>query len=104
MTPSTSTISTAIDIATLPPARTKQLRTFSSCESIPYCDHVGGFAGIVRAFGVDEIFDSGQQYGGRTFNDGMHEASIRHVPVHIARCGDRRTSADGVDLSILSPC
>ena len=70
----------------------------------PHGDHVGGFAGIVRNFRVDEVFDSGQRYGGRAFNDGMREAAIRHVPVHIARCGDRWSSDDGVNLSIISPC
>ena len=74
------------------------------CESIPYCDHVGGFAGIVRTFHVDRIFDSGQKYGGRAFQDGMREAAIRRVPIHIARCGDEWTTADGVNISILSPC
>jgi competence protein ComEC len=58
----------------------------------------------VRAFHVDQIFDSGQRYGGRAFNDGMREAAIHHVPVHIARCGDKWRTADGVIFSILSPC
>lgn len=70
----------------------------------PHGDHVGGFAGIVRAFRVDQIFDSGQRYGGRAFNDGMHEAAMHHVAVHIARCGDRWSSDDEVNLSVISPC
>jgi competence protein ComEC len=70
----------------------------------PHGDHVGGFAGIVRSLQVDQIFDSGQQYGGRAFNDGMREAAIHRVPVHIARCGDRWSSDDGVNLSVISPC
>jgi len=67
-------------------------------------DHVGGFAGIVRTLHVDQIFDSGQVYGGRAFNDGMHEAALHHVPVHIARCGDHWSSDDGVQIDVFSPC
>jgi len=70
----------------------------------PHGDHVGGFAPIVRALRVDGIADSGQQYGGRAFNDGMREATLHHVPIHVARCGDRWASGDGVSLSVLSPC
>ncbi len=70
----------------------------------PHGDHVGGFAPVLRALQVDAIADSGQQYGGRAFNDGLHEASAQHVPVRIARCGDRWATDDGVTLSVLSPC
>ena len=70
----------------------------------PHGDHVGGFAPIVRALRVDAIADSGQTYGGHAFNDGIHEAALRHVPVHTARCGDGWTTDDGVTLSVLSPC
>ncbi|HWT07106.1 MAG TPA: hypothetical protein VN224_15180, partial [Xanthomonadales bacterium] len=67
-------------------------------------DHVGGFAPIVRALRVDAIADSGQTYAGRAFNDGMREAVLHHVPVHVARCGDRWATNDGVAFSVLSPC
>ena len=70
----------------------------------PHGDHVGGFAPVLRALRVDAIADSGQQYGGRAFNDGLHEATMRHVPIHVARCGDRWSTDDGVTLSVLSPC
>jgi competence protein ComEC len=70
----------------------------------PHGDHVGGFAPIVRTLHVDAIADSGQTYGGRAFNDGLREAAAHHVPVHVARCGDRWRSDDGVTLSVLSPC
>ena len=70
----------------------------------PHGDHVGGFAPIVRALRVDAIADSGQQYGGRAFNDGLREAAVHRVPVHLARCGDRWGADDGVTLSVLSPC
>jgi competence protein ComEC len=70
----------------------------------PHGDHVGGFAPIVRALRVDAIADSGQTYGGRAFNDGLREAALRHVPIHVARCGDRWATDDGVTLSVLSPC
>jgi hypothetical protein len=29
---------------------------------------------------------------------------MHHVPVHVARCGDRWATEDGVTLSVLSPC
>lgn len=70
----------------------------------PHGDHVGGFPVVVRALHVAEVADSGQTYGGRAFNDGLHEAALRHVPVRVVRCGDRWSSSDGVVLSILSPC
>jgi len=70
----------------------------------PHGDHVGGFAPIVRALRVDAIADSGQQYGGRAFSDGMREAALHHVPVHVTRCGDEWASGDSVTLSVLSPC
>jgi competence protein ComEC len=53
---------------------------------------------------VDAIADSGQRYGGRAFNDGLREAAEHHVPIRIARCGDRLSTDDGVVLSVLSPC
>jgi beta-lactamase superfamily II metal-dependent hydrolase len=34
----------------------------------------------------------------------MREAALHHVPVHVARCGDRWATDDGVALSVLSPC
>ncbi|HEY0403806.1 MAG TPA: DNA internalization-related competence protein ComEC/Rec2 [Blastococcus sp.] len=70
----------------------------------PHGDHVGGFAPIVRALHVDAIADSGQTYGGRAFNDGLREAAVQHVPVHVARCGDRWATDDDVAFSVLSPC
>jgi len=70
----------------------------------PHGDHVGGFPVIVHALRVDAIADGGQRYGGRAFNDGLREAALRHVPIHVARCGDRWSSDDGVTLAVLSPC
>jgi len=70
----------------------------------PHGDHVGGFPVIMRALHVDAIADSGQTYGGRAFSDGLREATLHHVPIHIARCGDRWATDDGVSLSVLSPC
>jgi competence protein ComEC len=70
----------------------------------PHGDHVGGFAPVVRALHVDAIADSGQTYGGRAFNDGVREAALHHVPMTVARCGDRWASDDGVSLTVLSPC
>jgi competence protein ComEC len=70
----------------------------------PHGDHVGGLAPIVRALRVDAIADSGQTYGGRAFNDGLREAALNHVPIHVARCGDRWATDDGVTLLVLSPC
>jgi len=58
----------------------------------------------VRALHVGAIADSGQRYGGRAFNDGMREAAAHHVPIRIARCGDRWATDDGVTFSVLSPC
>jgi hypothetical protein len=48
--------------------------------------------------------DSGQSYGARAFNDGLRETGLHHVPIHVARCGDRWSTDDGVTLSVLSPC
>jgi competence protein ComEC len=70
----------------------------------PHGDHVGGLAPIVRALQVRAIADSGQTYGGHAFNDGLREATTHHVPVHVARCGDRWATDDGVTISVLSPC
>ena len=70
----------------------------------PHGDHVGGFAPIVRALDVGAIADSGQSYGGRAFNDGMHEAAAHRVAVRVVRCGDRWSAGDGVTLEVLSPC
>ena len=70
----------------------------------PHGDHVGGFAPILRELGVGAVADSGQSYGGRAFSDGMREAARHRTPVHVARCGDRWESGDGVTLSVLSPC
>ena len=70
----------------------------------PHGDHVGGFAPILRTFPVDAIADGGQRYGGHAYIDGLREAARRHVPVRLARCGDRWSSDDGVTLTVLSPC
>jgi competence protein ComEC len=70
----------------------------------PHGDHVGGFAPILRELAVGAIADSGQRYGGRAFKDGVREAALHHVPIRVARCGDRWESGDGVALAVLSPC
>jgi competence protein ComEC len=70
----------------------------------PHGDHVGGFPVVVRALRVDAIADSGQSYGGRAFNDGLRAARAHRIPVRVARCGDRWSSGDGVQLDVLSPC
>ncbi len=70
----------------------------------PHGDHVGGFAPILRSLRVVAVADGGQTYGGHAFNDGLREAALHHVPIHVARCGDRWVSDDGVTLSVLSPC
>ena len=69
----------------------------------PHGDHAGGLAPILRTLSVDRILDSGQRYGGHAYRDGMKEAARRHVPVEIARCGDR-LRLDNVSLEVLSPC
>jgi competence protein ComEC len=70
----------------------------------PHGDHVGGCRPIVEALRVNAIGDSGQNYGGRAFRDCLREAALHHVPIHVARCGDRWATDDGVTLSVLSPC
>lgn len=70
----------------------------------PHGDHVGGFPVLVDHLRVDAVADSGQRYGGHAFNDGLREAALHHVPIRVARCGDRWESGDGVSLQVLSPC
>jgi len=69
----------------------------------PHGDHAGGLAPILRALTVTRVLDSGQRYGGHAFNDGLHEARHRNVPIAIARCGDA-LHVDEVVVDILSPC
>ena len=69
----------------------------------PHGDHAGGLAPILRALTVTRVLDSGQRYGGHAFNDGLHEARHRNVPIAIARCGDA-LHVDDVVVDILSPC
>jgi competence protein ComEC len=49
------------------------------------------------------IFDSGQTYAGRAYNDAMAAARAHAVPIVVARRGMRWTSGDGVTLDILAP-
>ncbi len=69
----------------------------------PHGDHAGGLAPILRTLSVGLILDSGQVYGGRAYNDGVSESRRKHVPIVIARCGDR-LSLDEIHVAILSPC
>jgi competence protein ComEC len=69
----------------------------------PHGEHAGGLAPILRTLSVGVILDSGQVYGGRAYNDGISESRRKHVPIVIARCGDR-LSLDEIHLAILSPC
>ena len=52
---------------------------------------------------VGTIFDSGQSYAGRAYNDAMAAAHAHAIPIVVARRGMRWTSGDGVTLDILAP-
>jgi competence protein ComEC len=52
---------------------------------------------------VGMIFDSGQSYAGRAYNDAMAAAHAHSVPIVVARREMRWTSGDGVTLDILAP-
>jgi competence protein ComEC len=69
----------------------------------PHGDHVGGAAPIIDAMPVRMVFDSGQAYGGRAYNDALREARTHRVPVIVAQRGIRWASGDGVVLDVLAP-
>jgi beta-lactamase superfamily II metal-dependent hydrolase len=52
---------------------------------------------------VGMIFDSGQSYAGRAYNDATAAAHAHAIPIVVARRGMRWTSGDGVALDILAP-
>ncbi len=52
---------------------------------------------------VGMIFDSGQTYAGRAYNDAIRAAHAHAIPIVVARRGMRWTSGDGVTLDILAP-
>ncbi|HEV8019911.1 MAG TPA: DNA internalization-related competence protein ComEC/Rec2 [Candidatus Lustribacter sp.] len=68
----------------------------------PHGDHVGGCAPIIDAMPVRLLFDSGQQYSGRAFQDCMHEAATHGVQIVRPQRGYRWTD-DDVTLDILAP-
>jgi competence protein ComEC len=69
----------------------------------PHGDHLGGARPIIDAMPVGMIFDSGQAYAGRAYNDAMAAARAHAVPVVLARRGMRWSSGDGVTLDVLAP-
>jgi competence protein ComEC len=69
----------------------------------PHGDHVGGAAPLLHTIPVERIWDSGQPYGGRAYQDAMSATAVLHLPVHIARRGDTYDTDDGVHISVLAP-
>jgi competence protein ComEC len=52
---------------------------------------------------VKMIFDSGQSYAGRAYQDAISAAHARGLPIVIARRGMQWVSGDGVTLDVLAP-
>jgi competence protein ComEC len=69
----------------------------------PHGDHLGGAFPIISAMPVKMIFDSGQSYPGRAYEDAMSAARARGIPVVLARRGMQWASGDGVTLDVLAP-
>jgi len=69
----------------------------------PHGDHVGSCYPIIETLPVRMIFDSGQSYRGRAYQDCLASAHAHGVPVVRARRGMRWRSGDGVTLDVLAP-
>src|ERR1700722_17158735 len=52
---------------------------------------------------VKMIFDSGQSYAGRAYQDAMSAAHARGIPIVLARRGMQWVSGDGITLDVLAP-
>jgi competence protein ComEC len=64
---------------------------------------LGGAFPIINAMPVGMIFDSGQKYAGRAYNDAMAAAKSHAVQVIRVRRGIHWASGDGVTLDVLAP-
>jgi competence protein ComEC len=69
----------------------------------PHGDHVGAARPIIDAMPVKMIFDSGQSYAGRAYQDAMSAAHARGIPIVLVRRGMQWVSGDGVTLDVLAP-
>ena len=58
---------------------------------------------IIEAMPVDLLFDSGQTYGGKAYQDCIASARRHGVRIVIARRGMRWSSGDGLTLDLLAP-
>ena len=71
--------------------------------SHPHGDHAGGMAPVLRAFGVAEFADGGQQYAGYAYRDAVATARYERVPVVYPRGGMVWRTDDGVTLTFIGP-
>jgi beta-lactamase superfamily II metal-dependent hydrolase len=68
----------------------------------PDGDQVGSAAPIIDSMPVGMIYDSGQVYGVRAYQDAIAAAHAHRVPIVRARRGMRWQSGDGVTLDVLA--
>lgn len=71
--------------------------------SHPHGDHAGGMAPVLRAFGVSEFADSGQQYSGYAYRDAIQTARTERVPIVYPRAGMVWQTDEGVTLTFVGP-
>lgn len=69
----------------------------------PHEDHAGGLPAIFRAVPVRLWLDSGQPHAAPGYREALRLARDRHIPMRVARAGDRVEVEQDVAMDILAP-
>ena len=69
----------------------------------PDQDHIGGFADILKAYKVGQVFQSGTQNDSKTFQNLKADIKNRNIPDILARKGMRLHLGGGAVIDILFP-
>ena len=69
----------------------------------PHADHIGGMKAVLNRFPVKHVYDSGQNYKTKMYNDFRLQIEKEQIPFEVLRGGQEVPVNEMVKLKVLSP-
>lgn len=69
----------------------------------PHADHIGGMQAVLNRFPVKQVYDSGQKYKTKMYNDFRAQIEKEQIPFEVLRSGQEIALNEMVKLKVLSP-
>ena len=69
----------------------------------PHADHIGGMKAVLNRFPVKQVYDSGQNYKTKMYNDFRQQIEKEKIPLEVLRRGQEVPINEMVKLKVLSP-